>query len=328
MADNEIKTQTVYLICHEKSEIGKDVYVGSTSQTPAKRLAAHRSAASRPGSETNKFYKRMREVGLKNWVIRPLLSLESTICSNDDLRKWERMWCEILRSDLNTRLPIRLSDKKSRPTMKTVYLLHSKGSGVGRDVYAGSTSQSLSKRLADHRSNCLRPGNEATKLCKRMREVGPKNWIISPLESTTCSNDDLRKLERIWCEILRSDLNTRLPFQTDEEKREYSETYRTNNREAILRKKPEYRANNHEEIQQKQALYHANNREALLRKKAEYCAKNREVLRQKAAEYREKNRETIQRRNAEYREKNREKINRRNVKHYRERKEKEKTSNI
>ena len=202
MTDNETKTRTartrstvrtVYLVCHGKSEIGKDVYVGSTSQTLARRLSAHRSKASRPGNEGNKFYKRMREVGLENWVIR---LLESAICSEDDIRKLERTWCKILRSDLNSKLPIRLGEKKIGPTLETVYLLHSKGSEIGKDVYVGSTSQALARRLSCHRSNASRPGNEENKLYKRMREVGLENWEISPLLTLECARDEIRVFER------------------------------------------------------------------------------------------------------------------------------------
>ena len=111
MGDNENKTRTVYVICHNGSEVGKDCYVGNTSQRLKKRLNEHRSDASRPGFEANRFYKRMREIVLKNWVIHPL---ETATCSEYEIRKLERTWCEILRSDLNSKLPIRWGKKEKR----------------------------------------------------------------------------------------------------------------------------------------------------------------------------------------------------------------------
>ena len=270
MTDNEAKNRTVYLICHEGSEIGKDCYVGSTVQTLAKRLVNHRSSASRPENENNKLYRRMREIGLRNWVIRPL---ESAICSEDEIRKLERKWFEELRSDLNSFLPIRFGKKKRGPTMKTVYLICHEGSEIGKDFYVGSTSQALARRLAAHKSNVSRPGTEKNKLYQRMREVGIKNWVIHPLETTTCSKDDLRKLERAWCEKLHSDLNTRLAFQTNEERSEYCESYRAVNRELIRKKS---------------AVYYAANRE----KSAAYYLTNRETIRERASVNREKIKES------------------------------------
>ena len=229
MTDNETKTRTVrtvYLICHKGSEIGKDTYVGSTSLSLNKRLSARRSNASRPGNEENKFYKRMRDVGLRSWVIRPLLSLECTICSSDDLLKWESMLCKILRSDLNSKLPIRLGKKKSGPTVQTVYMVHNRNSKTGKDTYVRSTSQTLSKRLADHRSNAFRPGNEENKFYKRMREVGLENWEIVLLLTLECTPKEIRALERGWCETLEADLNTSLPIRTKEEALAYWVRYR------------------------------------------------------------------------------------------------------
>ena len=146
MTDNENKTRTVSLVCHMGSEVGKDCYVGSTVQSLTQRLSSHRSVASRPGTEKNKLYRRMGEVGLKNWVIRPL---ETATCSEYEIRKLERTWCEALGADLNSILPIRWEKKRSeeceekKETVRTVYLLHSKNSKSGKDSYVGSTSQSL-----------------------------------------------------------------------------------------------------------------------------------------------------------------------------------------
>ena len=63
---------TVYLLCNENSDLGRDVYVGSTSTIPAKRLASHKRDSARIGNVGNKLYTRMREIGLENWVMRPL----------------------------------------------------------------------------------------------------------------------------------------------------------------------------------------------------------------------------------------------------------------
>ena len=117
MTDNEVKRRTVYLLCHKGLDFGRDVYVGSTSQTLAKRLREHKCDSKRRGNEESKSYTRMMEIGLSNWTVRPLLTLE---CTQDVIRGFERMWCKILRSDLNTNSPIQ-DDKRERDRMVKFY---------------------------------------------------------------------------------------------------------------------------------------------------------------------------------------------------------------
>ena len=83
MTDYETRKRVVYLLCNKNSDFGRDVYVGSTSQPLAQRLSNHKTDCLRIGNVENKLYKRMREVGLENWVMRPLLTLE---CSRDAIR--------------------------------------------------------------------------------------------------------------------------------------------------------------------------------------------------------------------------------------------------
>ena len=127
--------------------------------------------------------------------------------------------------------------------MHPVYLLFHKNFEIGKDVYVGSTSKSLAKRFASHKNDSLRIGYEENKLYKRMRKLGHENWIIRPLLSLDCRRDEIRKFERMWCKILRSDLNTLSPFTSAEERKEYqiahAAAYRKENREFIKRKKAE-----------------------------------------------------------------------------------------
>ena len=82
-------------MCHEGSDIGRDVYVGSTSQTPNKRLGEHKANTKREeGCKESKLCSRMTEIGLSNWIVRPLLTLK---CTQDVIRGFERMWCSIFK---------------------------------------------------------------------------------------------------------------------------------------------------------------------------------------------------------------------------------------
>ena len=106
MSTDKIKQRIVYVLTrkNKSDDDDTDIYVGSTSRSLEQRLCCHRCDAIRPGNENNRLYKRMREVGLENWEIFPLLS---RACGIKTIREVERKWVRILSADLNSYLPIR-----------------------------------------------------------------------------------------------------------------------------------------------------------------------------------------------------------------------------
>ena len=94
---SEVKKRTVYVLCHEGSDIGRDVYVGSTASNLSKRLTKHKEDNLRSCNGKNK-YVRMKQVGPEKWKLRSLLTFE---CSKEVIRNFESMWLSILQSDLN-----------------------------------------------------------------------------------------------------------------------------------------------------------------------------------------------------------------------------------
>ena len=73
----EIKLRIVYVLTrtNKVDNDDTDLYVGgSTSRPLSRRLHCHKCDATRIGNENNRLYKQMREVGLQNWEILPLLS--------------------------------------------------------------------------------------------------------------------------------------------------------------------------------------------------------------------------------------------------------------
>ena len=102
--NTESTVRTVYCLTKRVPDENYDVYVGSTSLSLAARLSLLKSNARQRRDETTpaKVYKRMNEVGLKNWKIVPLLTLE---CTKEEIRFFERKWCELLEADLNTNSP-------------------------------------------------------------------------------------------------------------------------------------------------------------------------------------------------------------------------------
>ena len=81
-----------------------DLYVGSTSRSFEIRLRGHWNDTQRPGNENNSLYKRMREAGLQNWEVLPLLS---RVCDKKKtIYELEKKWTRILKAGLNTNSPI------------------------------------------------------------------------------------------------------------------------------------------------------------------------------------------------------------------------------
>ena len=108
MAD-EIKERTVYMLCREDKDEdnGKDVYVGSTSKTVKERLRCHIKDAQIQRNVNNRLYKRMKEVGLQNWKMVPLLTFA---CDKKTIFEYEKQCHGLIGADLNMRSPI--TDRK------------------------------------------------------------------------------------------------------------------------------------------------------------------------------------------------------------------------
>ena len=68
---------------------------------------------------------------------------------------------------------------------RTVYLLRrTDRPDNGVDLYVGSTSMNLRKRLSNHKYYTKICN---TKLHKKMIETGPENWTIEPLLTFSCN---------------------------------------------------------------------------------------------------------------------------------------------
>ena len=99
---NGIKQRIVYVLTRKNKADGDDtdIYVSSTSNPLSHMMCNHRCVGIRTGYENNRLYKRMREVGLKNWETFPLLS---RTCDVKTIRELVRNWIGVLQADLNSR---------------------------------------------------------------------------------------------------------------------------------------------------------------------------------------------------------------------------------
>ena len=108
--------------------------------------------------------------------------------------------------------------------LSTVYMIYrtDKPYNDGTDIYVGSTSQSLKKRMCCHRATAKNPAKRGNiRLYKRIVEVGIGNWKTFHLLSRTCDKKEALELERKWISILRAGLNMKLPIKVEESKKEY-----------------------------------------------------------------------------------------------------------
>ena len=118
----------------------------------------------------------------------------------------------------------------------TVYMLcrTDKTEDDGVDVYVGSTSQRLERRLCGHRSRARKfieyGCSENNKLYTRMVTCGVMNWKILPLLTFSCDQKTIFEFEREWIKATGASLNTISPV-TNQKK--YQAEYRENNKKLL-----------------------------------------------------------------------------------------------
>ena len=78
-------------------------------------MATHQNDSKKPHNINNKLYKKMRDVGLDKWGMVPLLTLA---CDRKTILGFEKEWCQVLNTDLNTNLPIGIDIDKRRGTKR------------------------------------------------------------------------------------------------------------------------------------------------------------------------------------------------------------------
>ena len=113
---------------------------------------------------------------------------------------------------------------------------------VDDDLYVGSTTQSLSKRMQTHRGNMYSEKCWNYRLYQKMRDIGKEHFYIELIEKYECNDiEELRKKEGEWIRKIGT-LNQLVAGRTNQEN--YFE-----NRDRILAKQKEYN-NNHKEQKQ------------------------------------------------------------------------------
>ena len=186
------------------------------------------------------------------------------------------------------------------------------------DIYVGSTTQPLSKRMSKHRCD-VKGYKQNRKLYAKMNELGIDSFYIELIEEYPCDNvEQLRKREGHFIRLMGT-LNSLVAGQTDKEYKEnskerlseakkiyyqrhkeqlnaYHKEWYKENKEAQAEKNKVYREQNKDEIRQRKKEYHAKHKSEIQTKAREYYTAKRESVLEAVKQYRDNNKEVIRER--------------------------------
>ena len=134
---------------------------------------------------------------------------------------------------------------------------------INNYFYIGSTCDSLSKRLCNHRA--MAKIKTEQKVYKYFNDIGFKNVkIILIIAFPECKNKDekLRK-EQEYIDLHWNDekcLISKNSFLSEEQKNKYNKNYYENNKNKLQLKIKEYKENNKDKIKEYNKEYYENNK--------------------------------------------------------------------
>jgi hypothetical protein len=163
------------------------------------------------------------------------------------------------------------------------------------DCYVGHTTD-FTRRKQLHKKDCNNPNGEKYnyKVYTTIRDNGGwDNWQVVMIEVFDCKNKlEATKREREYYEELKATMNTKLPYQTQQERKIY-----------VSEKQKEHYHNNLKQIREKNKDYYYHNIEKMREKNKNYYEANKEQIKEDRKEYfknyLEKNKEKIDKKNKE-----------------------------
>jgi hypothetical protein len=132
-------------------------------------------------------------------------------------------------------------------------------------VYIGSTTQSLSKRIGEHRKNYKRyqEGKETNTSSFEIIKYG--DAVITLIEAIPCnSKEELLRAERKHIEKTVCVNKIKKPIVSRDEVRERDKEYKKVNSEKIKQQNKDYRQANSEKIKEKLSEYYKNNAKKII----------------------------------------------------------------
>ena len=150
------------------------------------------------------------------------------------------------------------------------------------DIYIGSTTQPLSKRMAWHRQDAKHKAKMHYMLYSKFNEIGIDNFYIELLENYPCETlEQLRKREGEFIREMAT-LNSLMAGRTKKE-------YREQNKD----KRREYLEQNKDIIKEKNKEYYDTNKEKIKEQLKEYREQNKEKIKEYVKKYHKANRDKI-----------------------------------
>ena len=195
---------------------------------------------------------------------------------------------------------------------------------INSDIYIGSSTDALSKRMVKHRSKAKSEEAQHFKLYQAMNDLGVENFYIELMHTFPCNNSEELHAEEGKCIRERGTLNGRIAGRDkkswyEENKEEIlakqKEGYEEN-KEAILERNKKWRDEHQEEQKEYHKQYRENNKEKVAKtkkqcyenKKEEYLQKKREYYQETKAERKVKDKERYEQNKEQVLAKQREKI--------------------
>jgi len=175
------------------------------------------------------------------------------------------------------------------------------------EIYIGSTVNTLSKRMANHRANSVKYPN--IKLYKFVKDNGGwDHFKIILIEDYPCERkEQLLQREQYYKKIATLNNNNCYGFDWEREKRRHKK-YRESNKDKLKVIMKEYYESNKDKIKDKKKEYYESNKDKLKDKMKEYYESNKDKIKDKKKEYYESNKDKIKDKMKEYYESNKDKI--------------------
>ena len=146
------------------------------------------------------------------------------------------------------------------------------------DLYVGSTTQALCKRMTYHRYSAKYKNYMNMKLYLKINELGIDNFYIELIEDYPCDSlEQLRKREGYHIRSMAT-LNHRIAGRTDKE-------YYENNKDKLNDQKKEHYKQNKDKILEHQKEYREQNKNKINERHKEYYEQNKDKISERQKEY-------------------------------------------
>ena len=159
-------------------------------------------------------------------------------------------------------------------------------------VYIGHTTN-FDKRKTQHKGSCKNDNDKHynLKIYQMIRQNG--GWdAFKMLEVEKYPCNDKREAERRENEVmkeLKTSMNTKKSFRTQDEKTEYHTNYRELHKEKIQEYKKEYYKSNKPKIQERMKEYRENNKPKIQEREKEYRENNKPKIQEYKKKYQKNN---------------------------------------